>query len=42
MGFFPLITEQQMLLKRDAKTDAEIKKKKKKKKRQVVFLNFYP
>lgn len=37
---FPLITEQQMTLTRDAETDAEIKKKKKN--RQIVFLNIYP
>lgn len=30
MGFFPLITEQQLILTRDAEIDAEILKKKKK------------
>lgn len=29
MGFFPLITEQQLILTRDAEIDAEILKKKK-------------
>lgn len=40
LGFFPLISEQQIILTRDAETGAEIKKKNKHY-WQIVFLNFY-